>query len=32
MNPLNQTEEKREAVPNGVSRVGIAVLLSLIHI
>ena len=32
MNPLNQTEEKREAVPNGVSRVGIAVLGVLLQV
>lgn len=32
MNPLNQTEEKREAVPNGVSRVGIAALGVLLQV
>ena len=32
MNSLNQTEEKREAVPNGVSRVGIAVLGVLLQV
>ena len=32
MNPLNQTKEKREAVPNGVSRVGIAALGVLLQV
>lgn len=32
MNPLKQTEEKREAVPNGVSRVGIAALGVLLQV
>ena len=32
MNPMNQTEEKREAIPNGVSRVVFTVLSVLLQV